>query len=1135
VQPPESVSADPSLSVWNRVTIPASDGETAPAVSVTGPADEPTVTPVEPLKGAGTKSAEPLVDVEREFTRTEVMVGIRGEDPLAAVRQLAETPSGRSLIDPTNSKLVLTTAEGVALVQVGLAAGADPVAAVELCHGQGWAEWAEPNYLVRNGQDWTPNDPQYTAAGQYYHTKSQTNLAWDTTKGSPAIVVAVTDDGVGYNHPDLAGNIWTNPGEVAGDGVDNDGNGFVDDVRGWDVNANDNNPNPDGTQSHGTHVAGIIAARSNNAVGVSGTAGGDGSANSGVRIMPIRWDGANPWSAAFIAAAYTYAANNGAKIISASYNFDGWAGNSTVDAALTYAYGKGALLFNSAGNSGALNPARGVFTQPLFVSSLDSADVRSGFSNYGTQIDVAGHGSGILSTTTSSGGTGVSYSVYSGTSMSTPHAAGAAALIWSQNPAWTRDQVAARLLGTADSVDAINPTVAGLLGTGRVNAFRGVSPGVTLAAPVFTNPSLVTSGNQFTSVTVTVPRRLDPASVVASNFQLLNAGVDDTFGTPDDQSFAMVINGGAAYRMGTNVLTLTRTTGGNLPAGSYRLTGLSGAANLRDPFGTPLDGDANGTAGGNFVYEFRSLPPLIAGTVFEDWDGDASRDANDPGVVGRTVYLDTNGNGELNAGEPTATTGTGGAYSFFGAVPGTYTVRQATPSGWTATGPAGHTVTLGGGATFAARDFGTARNGRVYSHTFNDVNGNGTVDAGEGPAAGRTVYVDANTNGVFDSGGTNTVSSGTISVPINDNSTATHTLNVTTVPGVVLDVNVRVNLTHSYVGDLQLRLVNVASGISIPLATNIGGDGDNYTNTVFDDEAATAITAGTPPYTGTFRPVNLLSAVDGQSANGTWRLQVQDTAATDTGTITEWALVFTTGEAAATTDGLGNAFFDLGAGTHHVRLSGQSGWAHTAPADGKHVLTLAATSPAFQRTFGTVQPVAPTAPSVLVNGTDAPSASVTRSRVTSLAVTFNTPVSAVQAGAFTLTNGTSTLTNAAGGGVLTSVLGNRVTLTFDPAVAGVQGGSLTDGIWALTTDLTKVLNLLAAGGTGTAATADIRRLFGDVNSDGTVGGADFGEFGNTWGLTLGDAGYNAAFDANDDDAITSADYGEFGNRWGVQL
>ncbi|QDU19695.1 Calx-beta domain-containing protein [Urbifossiella limnaea] len=793
----------------------------------------------------------------RPFTSTEVLVGVRGADPLG---QLAGFALVNGRIDAADSQVILTTADGVSLVEVQLAGGADPQQTVELLAAQSWTAWAQPNYVVAPGAgpDWTPNDPSYAAAGQYFHTKSQTNLAWDITKGSSTILVGVTDDGLGYNHPDLAANVWVNPGETAGNGVDDDGNGFIDDVRGWDFNASDNNPLPAGDDSHGTHVGGIIAARSNNGVGVAGTAGGDNTAGSGVRLVGLRWDGTNGWTAARVAAAYTYAADNGVRVVNSSYNFDFWVSGAGVPdpavvAALDYAYDAGVLLMLSAGNNGELDAPRGVFQQPLFVASLDQNDARSSFSNYGSYVDLAGHGSSILSTTTNTNGTGVNYEVYSGTSMSTPHAAGVAALIWSANPTWTRDQVAAQMLGTTDTVNAVAGNVAGTLGTGRVNAFRALTQ--TLAAPVFTNFTLAGAPTAVQAVTVTVPRRLLPASVTAANFELRGNGPDDTFGTADDVLIPVQINGGAAYRMGTNELRLTQPGGATLPADRYRLTAFAGAGQLRDPFGTALDGNANGTGGDDYVVEFGAEPSL-AGRVFEDWAGNAAADANDPGVAGRQVYLDANANGGYDA------------------------TLATTP---------------------------------------------------------------------FASGAIN------LAIPDNNATGVTNTRTVSGVAGVVTRVTVTVSVTHPYISDLVIDLTG-PTGTTVTLVSNRGGNGDNFTATVFDDAAATAIGSGAAPFTGSFRPETPLSALTGGSPNGGWSLRVRDLGPADLGTLANWTLTLTTGEQATTTTAAGAyGFGALAAGTYAVRTTTPAGWSATGPAGGAHTQTIAAGASVTGLNFGTVR------------------------------------------------------------------------------------------------------------------------------------------------------------------------------------
>jgi subtilisin family serine protease len=541
-----------------------------------------------------------LGDFTQPHTATEIMATIRSEDAIGELnRAVASDARGRNLIDPAASQVIFTM-DGRSLVEVRLAANADPAAAARWLASQRRVVWTEPNAVfVGNPMDFTPNDPQFS--GQYHLPLMDLPEAWDIETGNPAIVLAITDNGTAINHPDLAQNIWVNADEIPGNSIDDDGNGFIDDIRGWDFNAPDNDPNPVGSANHGTHTAGIAAAVTNNAVGVSGVAGGNGSANSGIRIMPIRWEGANGWTASHVAQSFTYAANNGAKIVSASYVFDGWVGNGTVISAWDYSYSLGVLHFNSAGNNNQLNPPRGVFEQCLFVTSTDANDVKSSFSNYGVFADIAAPGTSVLATSASSSGTVFNYATLSGTSMSTPNAAAVAALIWSEHPTWTREQVVAQLLATADNIDGINPTYAGLLGTGRANANRALTE--TIPPPrIGTVTGLPSAGGLTetapTSLSIIQEMRFDPATVVASSFELRGDGPDNAFNTADDILVPLTLTAGATYRIGTNTLTLTI---GSMPLDRYRFIAKSSA--LEDPFGTALDGDGNGTAGGDYIHE----------------------------------------------------------------------------------------------------------------------------------------------------------------------------------------------------------------------------------------------------------------------------------------------------------------------------------------------------------------------------------------------------------------------------------------------------------------------------------------------------------------------------------------------------
>jgi subtilisin family serine protease len=263
---------------------------------------------------------------------------------------------------------------------------------------------------------------------------------WAKGYTGQGIVVAVIDTGVDYTHPDLDGNIWTNTGEIPDDGIDNDGNGFIDDVRGWDFTNRDNNPMDD--DGHGTHVAGTIAAE-RNGFGVTGVA-------YDAKIMPVKVLGPDGGSYADVAAGIRYAANNGAQVINLSLG--GSVSSSVVADAVRYAVEKGAVVVMAAGNEGRSQPgfpANLARTYGIAVGAIDQSDRLASFSNRAgrTTLDyVVAPGVGIRSTTPNN-----TYSTYSGTSMATPHVAGVAALILSANPTLTPAQVENLLTQTANS------------------------------------------------------------------------------------------------------------------------------------------------------------------------------------------------------------------------------------------------------------------------------------------------------------------------------------------------------------------------------------------------------------------------------------------------------------------------------------------------------------------------------------------------------------------------------------------------------------------------------------------------------------------------------------------------------------
>ena len=551
------------------------------------------------------------VNVEALIGRAEHRPYIAGEIIVAAelprygVQLSPEQLDWNSILNIESANALRTlmsveysTLTNVSLVHIDLGGKADLFETMRYLSTQDNILWASPNfYQTESPLEFTPNDPDY--GNQYHHPLMENDLAWDTTLGDSSIVVAVTDDGVDLSHPDLAANILVNSGEIPGDGIDNDANGYVDDVTGWDFPTSNNDPNPDsGSDNHGTHVAGIAAADTDNGVGVAGTAGR-------ASIMPLQFYNGNNslWTAALINETFSYAVDNGAHIINTSYNIDGWVGDPVFAAGLDYIEINERIHFNSSGNNGQVNPPRQAFENTILVANSWSNDGVTGSSNIGSGIDLVAPGTQILSTV--QGG----YAEFTGTSMAAPNAAGVAALIWAAHPTWTRDQVVAQLYATADNIDAQNPSIVGLMGAGRVNSFQAINE--TIGAPAIESITGLPANGSSSSdpaifdVEVAFTQFLDPATVEDdNNYEMREAGLDGLFDTSDDLVIPVLLDG--QYQYGTNDATLN-FNGSALGVGEYRLTIAAGG--LQNPFGTPLDGNSDGVGGDDFVYTFSLIPP----------------------------------------------------------------------------------------------------------------------------------------------------------------------------------------------------------------------------------------------------------------------------------------------------------------------------------------------------------------------------------------------------------------------------------------------------------------------------------------------------------------------------------------------
>lgn len=368
-------------------------------------------------------------------------------------------------------------------VDVAVPPGADVLDFVRRLKKNEAIESAEVNTIGEYVAPMLPDDPTFPSQWHLPQINVAANPAlgaWSISTGSVDVLVAVLDSGTDVAHQDLIGNSWVNPGEdVDGDraldptaadhldagdanGLDDDGNGFVDDLAGWDFHHGDNNVR--GPYYHGTHVTGIVAARSNNGLGVAGLAGG-WAADPGVRVMAVGVGDFGP-DGSILDDAIIYAADNGARVITMSLTV---APSAAIDAALAYAWNtRGAFIDCAAGNSygGAVGyPANN--GNVVAVSSTGPADTISGFSSVGPEVELAAPGEVIWSTRI-----GDTYGQGDGTSYAAPQVAGVAALLLSCDA--TLSHQAVRQLLQTGAVDLGAPGPDTLYGFGRIDALASL-------------------------------------------------------------------------------------------------------------------------------------------------------------------------------------------------------------------------------------------------------------------------------------------------------------------------------------------------------------------------------------------------------------------------------------------------------------------------------------------------------------------------------------------------------------------------------------------------------------------------------------------------------------------------------------
>ena len=417
---------------------------------------------------------------EGEFVPGEIILKFNNEIKITPKMNEDYVSVGINTVDILNKKYCVKTVDRISKAQnsflenvyvLTVSDDSDILSIVDEYERNSNIEYAEPNYIYHTYD--VPNDPNFYyqwALNQSSDHDIDASEAWEIETGDEDIVIAVIDTGVDYTHPDLKDNIWINEDEIPGNMRDDDHNGYINDVYGWDFYNDDNDPIDD--HSHGTHCAGIASAVTNNNIGIAGvcwnckimslkflSSSGNGSTEDGVNAI-------------------IYAANNGADVISMS--FGGSLPSAPMLTAIKYAHMRGVVLVAAAGNDCTDKekyPA--AYKEVIAVAATDQNDYRAYFSNYGNWVDVAAPGVDILSTIMDE-----KYERYSGTSMACPHVSGLAALILSKKKGLGPDKVRTIIEYSVDRLDPFDLPIR----RGRINAEKAIQRVAGSATAILLRP-----------------------------------------------------------------------------------------------------------------------------------------------------------------------------------------------------------------------------------------------------------------------------------------------------------------------------------------------------------------------------------------------------------------------------------------------------------------------------------------------------------------------------------------------------------------------------------------------------------------------------------------------------------------------
>ncbi|MEO1528788.1 MAG: proprotein convertase P-domain-containing protein [Planctomycetota bacterium] len=811
-------------------------------------------------EGMSVATDEVIVRVGADFEKYS-----EGASPEDYLDSLDNVDSFRQL-PGTNDQFVVTLDNASPIETIQTAADWDD--------GTLW-QWSTPNWFHRIETFYTPNDPLFGNQWGFDNTGQLSSLAdhdvnlpeaWDVNQGGSAdIIVGVVDDGVSTDHEDIT--VWVNPGEIAGDGIDNDGNGWIDDVNGWNfVNDNNNSSYTADGDNHGTSVAGIAAGDGDNGIGVAGA-----SYNSPVISARI-FDGASVASEANIAAALYYMAGrtadgtgswNSAHVVNNSWG--GGPPSVAIEDSLIYGTtvggddGGGIPYFFASGNGGA-----NFISQPaVLAGTIDGVIAVGGTGNLG-EVSSFSQGGAELSFVTPT----------------------------NQNfNAGTVTIETTDLMGTIGYADG-NYTGTGATGFGGTSAASPLATGIGALA-------LAELAEQNIDLT---PGEL--RSMMENNTQFIAGLVHDAGGHNIRSGFGMLNAQSLLENIGKAEISVTSATeelvsgAGEVFVGTTDVgTSLTSSVRVRNQGTSDLDLTSITIPAGDFTVTSGGTATTLG--------------------VGESVTI------EIEF-----------APSVGGEITDMLTILSTDVDEGT------FEIPLRGIGTIVVAE-GTV---------FEDREADGVLGPANDVLPNQVVFLDLNDNGILDQG---TTFDTDVAVDIVDNTTVVSPITVSGISAYDR-IEVSLDITHTWDSDLTIELV-APDGTAITLADGLGGNGDNYSGTVFDDAAPQAITEGAPPFTGTFRPQEPLANLLGLDANGEWNLRVTDSATGDPGTINFWGILIGQAEPSAVTDATGlYQFRNVANGSYKLAVAPSGGFAPVAPA-GSVDIAVDDTGPAVVTDFGVAE------------------------------------------------------------------------------------------------------------------------------------------------------------------------------------